>query len=298
MPPSDRSVPTIEPWSAASVPVTALPAPRIASRRERPAPRSRWNLLLGTVRGDRRRGASSLRDVFVVQELRWEGPGMSTLLLSAAESDRPVPHFRPGQFAWLRLDGAWGQCQPTPFSVAPVDEIPGLLQLAVPHSGDVTSVMGALQPGRKVFVDGPYDAVDDVTPHQPGLLLIASATQLAPMLGILLTLAAHGDRRPVCLVIGAQTPDDLRFGDELAQLGTQLDLEVVEVVGTPDADWRGSIGTIDRALLEGVLTMRRDRPCEQAYVCLPRPLAEDVHASLVDLGMAPQHVRTEQLDLV
>ena len=101
---------------------------------------------------------------------------MSTLVLVPADAEQPLQPFRPGQFAWLRVDGAWGRCQPMPFSVAPVDAAPGALHLAVPHSGDVTSVMGALQPGRKVFVDGPYDAVDDAVPHQPGLLLIASAT--------------------------------------------------------------------------------------------------------------------------
>jgi NAD(P)H-flavin reductase len=264
------------------------------------------------------------RTAFVVDEVRTERPGLITVALAPARPDERRQAGRPGQFAWLRVDSAWGRLLPIPFTVIASDlasttttdtvtdttDMTSAVPSAAPGRGrrlhlalraaDADVISAELFPGRIVHVDGPHGSFD-VDRHAAGassLLLIAEGLGVTPMISILHVLAARRDPRPICLVVGARSPEDLLFREELAQLRQELDLDLVEIVSRPTPTWPGMSGRIDGDLLEIVLGARRGRVGSQVHLCGPASMVADVHAALVRLGAAPHHVRTEPFDLV
>jgi NAD(P)H-flavin reductase len=257
-------------------------------------------VLIAAVLVDRRirRPRSVLRTAFVVEQVRWEAPGISTLVLIPARPGHPGMQFRPGQFAWIRLDSPRAAAQPYRFVIAPGAIPTPRLEFTIRHAGEFSPELSALSRGRRVFLDGPHGSCSD-DPHRPaGMLLIAASAGMTTMIRILRTQAARGDRRPHCLIVAARTEAELIFRDELRELGAHLDLELVEVVSAPTAAWRGMTGHVDLDLLETVLGMRRERPTAHAYLCGPTPVVAQAHAALLTIGIPAQRINAEQFDLV
>jgi propane monooxygenase reductase subunit len=103
---------------------------------------------------------------------------------------------------------------------------------------------------------------------------------MAPVLGLLRSMAERGVERRVTFYYGARTARDLCFADELARLGTQLtDFTYVPALSEPTGTdgWKGETGLITEVL------RRREGSLEgvDAYVCGPPPM---VDAALVTLG--------------
>jgi predicted ferric reductase len=245
-----------------------------------------------------RRPIAAYRSAFLVQEVRTETPNVSTLVLIPARRSHPGLSFRPGQFAWIRLDSPWGPLQGHPFTIASNAHQPRRLEFTVRHAGDFTATVCVLTPGRRVFLDGPHGSFNDDHRGASSLLLIAAGVGITPMMSILRTQATRCDRRPHCLIIGARTPQDILFRQELHRLREHLDLDIVEVVSKPTPAWTGRRGHIDKYLLNEVLRQQHDLVRPHAYVCGPSAMMNGVQAALLDLGFPPAMIHTEQFGLV
>jgi predicted ferric reductase len=244
-----------------------------------------------------RRPLGSLFKAYVVKEVRRETGSVSTLVLRPARPGSRRLEHRPGQFAWLRLDSPFGPLQANPFSIASGIGGPDELEFTVRSVGDFTSSIADLQPGRKVYVDGPYGSFNDDHIGAPSLLLIAGGMGISPMMSILRSHAHRRDRRRHCLVMSARSPQDLMFRAELERLSGRIDLDVVEVVSRPPDGWTGTTGHIDPELLAEVLD-EFDLVDPHVFVCGPPQMMDDVERALVELGTPPAKVHTEQFDLV
>jgi predicted ferric reductase len=257
-------------------------------------------ICLGAVMINRwiRRPLSSLRNPYVVKEIRAESPSASTLVLRPARPRRKqVMHYRPGQFAWLRLDSPFGPLQANPFTIASGVGSPGELEFTIRNAGDFTASVRNVKPGRTVYLDGPYGSFNDDHIGAPSLLLIAAGVGITPMMSILRSHAYRRDPRQHCLLLGARTPEELLFRDDLDHLSERLDLDVVEIVSEPPADWTGTTGWVDIDLLEEVLEeFGLIEP--HVFICGPLPMMTDVKAALVQLGVPPHHLHTEQFDVM
>jgi predicted ferric reductase len=239
----------------------------------------------------------SVRHPYVVRELRQESPSVTTLVLSPAKRNQKPLVYRPGQFAWIRLDSPFGPMQGNPFSIASGEDSPRNVEFSIRNVGDFTSRVGNLTPGRKVYIDGPYGSFNTDADNADGVLLIAGGVGMAPIISILRSHAVRGDDRRHCLVMSAGTPDELLFAPELEELSYQLDLSVVQVVSKPPDWWRGPVGRIDKDLLRWVL--RREQLSDpQALICASGAMMRDMKEILVKLGLPERKVHTEQFDMV
>ncbi|MFZ0160265.1 MAG: ferredoxin reductase family protein [Kineosporiaceae bacterium] len=244
-----------------------------------------------------RRPLASLRNAYLVKEVRTETPSVSTVVLRPAGRRRRVLSYRPGQVAWLRLDSPFGPLQANPFTIASGIDHPGELEFTIRNAGDFTASMGSVRPGRTVYVDGPYGSFNDDHIGAPCLLLIAAGVGITPMMSMLRSHAARRDPRRHCLVIGARTPSELLFRTELERLGAVLDLDVVEVVSQPPRPWTGTTGRIDEELLGEVLT-EFGLADPHVFICGPGPMMGDTKEALTRLGVPVQNQHTEQFGLV
>jgi ferredoxin-NADP reductase len=99
---------------------------------------------------------------------------------------------------------------------------------------------------------------------------------------------------PARLVLSARTEADVFYREELERLAgadPQLDV-VVTLTRERSPAWGGRRGRVDRALLEEVAFGPDRRP--RAFVCGPTGFVEAAADALVDLGHAPELVRTER----
>jgi predicted ferric reductase len=243
------------------------------------------------------RPVSSLRRAYVIREVRQENANVSTLALVPARRRQPRMTFRPGQFAWIRLDSPFGPLQSHPFSIASGIDDPDALEFTIRDVGDFTGSVKDLTVGRTVYVDGPYGDFNDDHVGAQEILLIGGGVGITPMMSILRSHAFRRDRRRHVLLFAVRRPEDLMFSAELDQLTDVLDLEVVEIVSAPPPDWTGVTGRVDAELLEEVLELFGPAG-PHVFICGPPALMDDVTAALVALDVPRENIRTEQFALV
>ena len=190
--------------------------------------------------------------------------------------------FRPGQFAWLKLGGAFADAE-HPFSISTAPEAAPEVGFIIKEKGDFTDRIGTVPPGTPAYLDGPHGHfVPDSAPVPS--VYIAAGTGIGPVLSHLRAFAVHGDRRAIVLIYAAQSPAALVCREELAALSRTLDLTCHFVVREPDGDWTGRVGAIDRDLLDACLPAR-GRKAQRYFVCGPPAMMAQTARTLRRLGV-------------
>ena len=234
---------------------------------------------------------------------------VATVVATRAEATRArtlvldVPHWpghRAGQHVDVRLTAEDGYQAQRSYSIASAPETPHVeLTVERLEDGEVSSYLAdVVGVGDGVEVRGPIGGyfVWDVADGGP-LLLVAGGSGVVPLMAMLRHRAqadaATRARVPARLLYSSRTLDDVIYRDELARLAADAGVQVVLTLtrGHPDG-WPGPARRIDRAMLAEVAWSASDVP--RAFVCGPTPLVESVATLLVELGHAPDRVRTER----
>lgn len=200
--------------------------------------------------------------------------------------------FVPGQFAWLTLRASPFALREHPFSIASSPLAPGRIEFAVKELGDFTRTVGSIRPGERAWLDGPYGVFCvDRFPAAPGFAFIAGGVGIAPVISMLRTMALRGDRRPVHVFYGNRQWDRVLFREELDRLSTELELQLVHILGEPADDWRGERGLLTQELLSQRLPANRAEL--EYFVCGPDPMIRLAERSLVQLGVPLRRIHSE-----
>jgi predicted ferric reductase len=222
--------------------------------------------------------------------------GDGVTLVIQADGHGGLP-FEPGQFVWLKIGSTPFVFEEHPFSIASSAEHPERMDFTIKALGDFTELLGALRPGRRVFLDGPYGGFTvEGLENAAGFVFIAAGVGITPLLSILRTLADRGDQRRVWLIMSARTPHDLMLRPEVEQVRERLNLKVIEVVSAPEPGWRGETGRIDRSLLTRNLPRRPHRL--HYFLCGPAPMVTSVSHDLIALGVPFRRIHTERFGSV
>jgi predicted ferric reductase len=209
----------------------------------------------------------------------------------------PGLRFAPGQFAWLTLRGSPYSFDEHPFSFIGNALEPQRLQFTIKELGDFTSTIGTIQPGERAYVDGPYGVFSvDRQPRAPAFVFIAAGVGIAPIMSMLRTLAARGDKRRLFLFYANRDWDGVILREEIEALRDRLDLTLVHILEHPPEDWHGARGLIDRSLLEESLPP--DYREFVYFICGPVPMSEAVQRALHAMGVPRRRVKFEIFDMV
>jgi propane monooxygenase reductase subunit len=145
------------------------------------------------------------------------------------------------------------------------------------------------QVGDRLQVEAPFGTCTLRESRTSDLIFVGGGAGMAPLLGLLRSLAERGVERKVTFYYGARGRRDLCFADEIAALGARLaDFTYVPALSEPaaDDDWAGETGLITEVLrnresgLEGV----------DAYVCGPPPMVDAAIATLTALGVSENQI--------
>jgi ferredoxin-NADP reductase len=210
------------------------------------------------------------------------------------------PGHRAGQHVDVRLTAEDGYRAQRSYSIASAPESPHVeLTVERLEDGEVSSYLAdVVRVGDGVEVRGPIGGYFawDVADGGP-LLLVAGGSGVVPLMAMLRHRARSDAptraRVPARLLYSARTLDDVIYRGELARMAEEANVEVVLTLTRAHPDgWLGPRRRIDRAMLAEVAWPAADAP--RAFVCGPTPLVESVATLLVELGHAPERVRTER----
>lgn len=235
-----------------------------------------------------------MRRPWTIVSVERESGGVNAVTL------RPVGHggftFAPGQFGWLSVHRSPFALTQHPFSFSSNGDDAAVLQMSIKELGDFTRTIGSIEPGTQAYIDGPHGVFSPDRYTGPAFVFIAGGVGIGPMMSMLRTFAARGERRPCYLFYGVNRIDEATYRGKIDRLATQLPLTVSYVVADPPADWTGARGFVDRDALLGVLPANYQ--VLQYFICGPGAMQDALEDVLGGIGVPGGHVHTERFNFV
>ncbi|MFF4541897.1 FAD/NAD(P)-binding protein [Streptomyces aureus] len=206
-----------------------------------------------------------------------------TRSIELVPAGRELPPFAPGQFAMVYAFGV-GE---VPISASGLRGRHGGLVHTVRAVGAVSTALYRLCPGDTVGLRGPYGTGWDLEGAAGyDVLVIAGGIGLAPLRPVVQAILGRPDAYGRCAVlVGARSPADLAFRDEIESWRDRIQVEVT--VDRPGPGWRAGVGVVT-TLVEH-LELRPERTW--AFVCGPEVMMRHTTRDLLTRGLVPHRVQ-------
>lgn len=196
--------------------------------------------------------------------------------------EKPV-QYTAGQFAeWtlphLQTDNR-GIKRWFTISSSPSDELVTITtKFAGKDSSSFKKALFKLESGQELAMSDPMG--DFVLPKliQTPLVFVAGGIGITPFHSILSWLAITGEERPITLLYGVRTEDEIIFQETF----DKARIHPVIVVSQPAAAWGGERGQLSAELILGL-----EKPSEDTliYVSGPEPMVEGLEKDLKQAGI-------------
>lgn len=203
------------------------------------------------------------------------------------------PGHRAGQHLDVRLTADDGYRAEREYSIASAPGEPVAITVERLDDGEVSPYLTEeLRAGDEIELRGPVGGYFVWDPKEGGpLLLVAGGSGIVPLRAMLRHRVRSGSDIPVRLLYSSRSLDDVIYRAEL-----DVQRDGVEVVHTltraQPRGWTGHSRRVDAKLLSEVAWHAAQDPL--AFVCGPTPFVELVAGGLVQLGYAPERVKTER----
>lgn len=195
--------------------------------------------------------------------------------------------FVPGQFNMLTAFGV-GEAAIS-ISSAPWERA---IEHTVRDVGPVSHALCEARQGDVIGVRGPFGTgwpVGELLARSDeDVVVVTGGIGLAPLRGAVVELAAalSGARTGrVVLLVGARSPDQLLYSDDLARWGRQ-GVVVGEIVDVGDRSWGGPVGVVTTLVAAAEIDASRTT----ALVCGPEVMIRFTARALLEKGIAPERI--------
>lgn len=198
----------------------------------------------------------------------------------------PKPDFKAGQFMLvaLRRNGTTSESHPYTISASPGSET---LSITAKNIGDFSASIKDTKPGDTAFIEAPYGAFTlDRAPTEK-IAFIAGGIGITPFMSMLREMRDTGTHRPVTLLWGNKTEQDIAFRDELEELERGLsNFQMIHVMSSQE-DWPGEKGFITEDKITRLIPDYAER---SFYICGPPVMREKVVPMLQSLGLGRSRI--------
>ncbi|MGE6743701.1 FAD-binding oxidoreductase [Allorhizobium pseudoryzae] len=200
----------------------------------------------------------------------------------------PLP-FLPGQYVEVTFPGIDA---PRRFSMAncPAEKEQVLHVRDLPGGAMSDYLNGRAKPEDGFSVKGPFGVFYLRAVPKPRLF-IAGGTGLAPIMAMLRSMDVAATTRPMALVAGSATVNDIYGVNDLKELSTRLPLELIISAASAPGEWSGIIGNPVEAI-SNVKTVSFDCDTE-AYLCGPPGMVQAARERLCALGLLDENIFNE-----
>ncbi|PIN79710.1 hypothetical protein COV16_02795 [Candidatus Woesearchaeota archaeon CG10_big_fil_rev_8_21_14_0_10_34_8] len=209
------------------------------------------------------------------------------------EFEKPF-EFQAGQFVILNITDADGNPQRRSYSIASSPKNKDYIELCIKivSNGRVSSIMGQLQEGANIELDGPYGKFTVDKEQKKELLLIAAGVGIAPIRSLVLDLCETGYSQAVSLFFGFRYMNDCLFKDECLKLKQEFpNFNFYPIISRPEEDsenWM-DVGHVNAVLPKYV----NNAEGKEVYICGSLPMVKDVVSALEEIGFNREQIRTD-----
>jgi predicted ferric reductase len=215
-----------------------------------------------------------------------EVPGVTNIEVTGR--DLHALGARPGQFMLWRFvtKGRWWQ--PHPFSLSAIPNGDSL-RLTVKAVGDFSSAIGELEPGTRVFAEGPFGVFTSAARRRREVVLIAGGIGITPLRALFEELSESAD---VTLIYRVISRRDIIFEQELREIERRGGGTLHLLIG----DHRTHKG----AALLGPENLARLVPRiadRDVYICGPPAMMDATRQALDQLGVPEEQIHSERFAL-
>jgi len=216
------------------------------------------------------------------------------------ELEQPL-HYRAGQYALLSVPGAIAAGRSYSFASAAPASGTRQVQFFIRQvdGGELSDWSRGPVRNSPVQLTGPFGQFYLRDSEQP-LLLIAAGSGLAPIMALLEQALADACQRPLVLLFGARSQQDLYCLDQIADLQRQwpTGFEFVPVLSAePDhSDWSGARGRVTDLLADytNLATTASPTSSPQVYMCGPPAMLDAIQQRLLQLGLPPSQIFSDR----
>jgi NAD(P)H-flavin reductase len=200
-----------------------------------------------------------------------------TVTLALDTNDRALLASRPGQFVMVARPA---QAVP-PISISRIR--PDGIDLTIRDVGPATAALIRSQPGDRLSLRGPLGRAWPIDRGFGGdVVIVAGGIGSAPLRPVIDEVLRERHRfGAVRIYLGARTPRDRLFVDEMAALRGRTDVEIEEIVDRGGPEWLGRVGVVTQ-LFEHA-TWAGDRTT--AFVCGPDRMMQATARTLMTRGL-------------
>ena len=229
---------------------------------------------------------SAFRYRLRVRSVTAEGPGVTSIEVTG----RHLHELRAqaGQFMLWRFitKGRWWQSHPFSLSAIPNGDS---LRLTVKAVGDFSGAIGELEPGTRVFVEGPFGVFTSAARRRPEVVLIAGGIGITPLRTLFEELSESAD---VTLLYRVISKSEIIFEEELREVERRNGATLHLLIG----DHRTRKG----AALLGPENLAKLVPWiaeSDVYICGPAGMMDATRQALDRLGVPEEQIHNERFAL-
>jgi predicted ferric reductase len=230
-----------------------------------------WRVLIPLIR--------SLRHQLRVEKVVQEGPGIISIYIKGRDILK-LSAVGGQFFSWRFLSkGDWYQSHPYSLSAPPT---PSRMRITVKGLGDHSKALVNLQPGVRVFIEGPY-GIFTSTNAQSGrhVLLIGGGVGITPLRAIM---EEFPNNTQIDVLYRASTDADLVLREELDYLADRMGARVHYLVGSRKEH------PMNAAYIKKLVPQFPDA---EVYICGPEPLVSAVKQAAQDVGVPKDRFHDE-----
>ncbi|MFG2817258.1 ferric reductase-like transmembrane domain-containing protein [Streptomyces sp. NPDC048410] len=227
----------------------------------------------------------NLRHRMRVEAVIEESPGIVSVLISGRKLHRMGAEA--GQFFRWRFLAPGMRFSSHPYSLSAAPR-PGMLRITVKAIGDHSARLRELEPGTRVWAEGPYGALTAQRRSRGKVLLVAGGVGITPMRALFETLpGASGD---ITLLYRANTTQDLALWDELAAIAEERGARLMYAVNSPEGE-RPDISA------ENLRRKMPDIDRHDVFMCGPPGFAQSVYEALRGAGVPARRIHHESFEM-
>ncbi|WP_286260373.1 ferredoxin reductase family protein [Streptomyces graminofaciens] len=227
----------------------------------------------------------NMRHRLRVEAVIEESPGIVSVLMSGRKLHRMGAEA--GQFFRWRFLAPGMRFSSHPYSLSAAPR-PNMLRITVKAIGDHSSALRDLEPGTRVWAEGPYGALTADKRSRGKVLLVAGGVGITPMRALFETLpGAAGD---LTLLYRANSTQDLALWDELAQIAEERGARLMYAVNSPEGE-RPDISP--DSLRRKIPDIER----HDVFLCGPPGFAQGVYEALRGAGVPTRRIHHESFEM-
>ncbi len=221
-----------------------------------------------------------------VRSVRVEAPGVTSIEVTGR--DLHALGAQAGQFMLWRFitKGRWWQSHPFSLSAIPNRDS---LRLTVKAVGDFSRTIGKLEPGTRVFAEGPFGVFTSAARRRPEVVLIAGGIGITPLRTLFEELSESAD---VTLIYRVISSGDIIFEEELREIERRSGATLHVLVG--DHSRRKGAALLSPENLAKLVPGIADR---DVFICGPAAMMDATRQALDQLGVPEEQIHNERFAL-